>query len=125
MPTILAQAIIPDTSPSDVIIVRLPDAASPDTLLSEAPSVALARINGPELTVWLRDAINTLLAELPLASSRPDGMLIEQGTFLDEDEQVWVQDWYGSPKQLCVARCEDRETSRRLAAVLNALLTEP
>ena len=113
MPEIFAEAIIPETSPSDVVIVPLTDASSPVTPPVRAPRIALARCSGPELTAWIRDAINLLLAELPLSMDRPAGDLLERGTFRQLEEQVWVDDWYGGGAGLLVARCDDVETARR------------
>ena len=122
---IVGCAIVPATSPSDVAIV-------PSTLLLEARpagaaewvdvGIAIARVNQPALTIWLRDAINGVLHELPLNQPRPRGRLIERGAFFDEATEVFARNWFGSGRKVKVVRCSDADTARQLVEHLNALL---
>ncbi len=123
---ILADAIIPATSPSDVMIVPRDAPHIPATRGSQAlaiPRIAIARVSQPVLTIWLRDAINRVLQGLPPDRLRPIGTLIEHGAFAQADTQVSAKDWYGGRRHLVVARCSDTDTARRLMEQLNALLT--
>ena len=120
---ILATAIIPATSPSDVVLLprhavlrRQTQARGTDA------SLAIARVNKPALTTWLRDAINHLLVGTPLVMPRPDGLLLEQGAFRAEGTQVVATDWYGRGQRLVVARSDEAEAVHHLAARLQALL---
>ena len=118
-------AIIPATSPSDVVLVRshgrlaTTTAAPAGSLLQCIP---LARVNQPLLTVWLQDAINRLLRGAPPDRPRPTGSMIERGTFAQDGTQVLAGDWYGRGNWLPVARCTDAEAARQLADQLNAAL---
>ena len=122
---VLADALIPTTSPSDVVIVPRDAPRTPATRGSQAlatPRIAIARVSQPALTTWLRDAINRVLQGLPPDGQRPSGILIEHGAFAQADLQVSAQDWYGGRRRLVVARCSDADTARRLVEHLNALL---
>ena len=123
---VLADAIIPTTSPSDVVIVPRDAPYPPATGGVQAlatPRIAIARVSQAALTMWLRDAINRVLQGLPPDRLRPSGILIEHGAFAQADLQVSAQDWYGGRRHLVVARCSDTYTARRLMEQLNALLT--
>ena len=122
---ILATAIIPATSPSDVVMLPRHAVLRTQTYArGTAAGLAIARVNKPALTTWLRDAINHLLVGTPLDQSRPEGLLIERGAFLHDGPHVWVTDWYGRGQQLVVARSEDVEALSHLAAALQALLED-
>ena len=122
---ILARAVIPPSSPSDVLIVPhaagTMGAASAD---AEPPrrTIALARVNQPALTTWLQAAINLVLAGQAPTQPRPNGILIEHGRFTPEDTRVWACDWYGRGKRVAVACCGDSDAARDLAHRLNRLL---
>ncbi len=125
---ILARAVIPPSSPSDVLIV--PHAAG---TLGAAPvgaetprrAIALARVNQPALTTWLQAAINLVLAGAAAVPPRPAGVLLERGRFEPEAEWVWARDWYGRGKRVVVARGEDQASARAVADRLNRLLNGP
>ena len=120
---ILATAIIPATSPSDVVMLpRHAVLRSQQHQRGPAAGLAIARVNKPVLTTWLRDAINHLLVGTPLDQSRPDGLLLEQGVFRSEGTQVVATDWYGRGQRLVVARSDDADAAEHLAARLQALL---
>ncbi len=122
---VLATAIIPITSPSDILIVARRAAAVrvagvPDS--TSAASVAIARVSRPMLTAWLVATINRLLDGRPPERPRPPGTLFEQGAFGHADATVWARDWYGTSKRVEVARCADAAAAHELADQLNALL---
>ena len=119
----LATAIIPATSPSDVVLLPRHTVLRSQTYARGTDAgLAIARVNKPALTTWLRDAINHLLVATPLDQPRPDGLLLEQGAFRAEGTQVVATDWYGRGQQLVVARSDAAATASRLAARLQALL---
>ena len=119
----LATAIIPATSPSDVVLLpRHTVLRSQKYARGTDAGLAIARVNKPALTTWLRDAINHVLVGTPLDLPRPDGLLLEQGAFRAEGMQVVATDWYGRGQQLVVARSDAAATAERLAARLQALL---
>src|SRR5688500_11551221 len=94
--------VTPPTSPSDVTIVPgaaslHPGAAVPPGTLRAA--VAIARVNQPALTGWLRNALDRTLRGLPPAGPRPGGRLLERGSFAQEDREVVARDWYGHGRQ--------------------------
>ena len=120
---ILATAIIPATSPSDVVMLpRHAVLRSQTQARGTDAGVAIARVNKPVLTAWLRDAINHLLVGTPLDQPRPDGLLLEQGAFQAEGTQVVATDWYGRGQRLVIARSDDPDAAHHLAARLQALL---
>ncbi len=120
---ILATAIIPATSPSDVVMLpRSAVLGSQTQARGTDAGLAIARVNKPALTTWLRDAINHLLVGTPLDLPRPDGLLLEQGAFRAEGTQVVATDWYGRGQRLVVARSDQVEAAHHLAARLQALL---
>ena len=123
---ILATAIIPATSPSDVVLLpyQAMDSRRTDQGVPGV-GIAIARVNKPALTIWLRDAINHLLQGAPLDRPRPSGMLIERGAFTAEGVQVSVEDWYGRGRRLAVAQCPDGATAHQLTDQLNGLLGRP
>ena len=120
---IVGRAIIPTTSPSDVVIV--PSSAptvAPIASRSLVNGVAIARVNRPELTDWLCEAINRRLAGLPPHRPRPRGLLLERGAFAQVDDDVVAVDWYGCRRQITVAHCGAVDPARALAEQLNHLL---
>ena len=120
---ILATAIIPATSPSDVVMLPRHTVVGSQTYARGTDAgLAIARVNKPALTTWLRDAINHLLVGTPLDQPRPDGLLLEQGAFRAEGTQVVATDWYGRDQRLVVARSDDGAAADQLAGRLQALL---
>jgi hypothetical protein len=120
---ILATAIIPATSPSDVVLLpRHTMFRSQTQARGTDAGLAIARVNKPALTTWLRDAINHLLVGTPLDQPRPDGLLLEQGAFRAADMQVVATDWYGRGHRLVIARSSDADAAGHLAARLQTLL---
>ena len=119
----LATTIIPATSPSDVVLLPRHTVLPSQTYARGTDAgLAIARVNKPALTTWLRDAINHLLVGTPLGMPRPDGLLLEQGTFQAEGTQVVATDWYGRGQRLVVARSDDGAAADQLAGRLQALL---
>ena len=120
---ILATAIIPATSPSDVVMLpRHAVLRSQTHQRGTDAGLAIARVNKPALTTWLRDAINHLLVATPLDQPRPDGLLLEQGAFRAEGTQVVATDWYGRGQRFVIARSGDAAAAGHLAARLQTLL---
>ena len=120
---ILATAIIPATSPSDVVLLpRHTMFRSQTQARGTDAGLAIARVNKPALTTWLRDAINHLLVGTPLDQPRPDGRLLEQGAFQAEGTQVVATDWYGRGQRLVIARSDAADTAAHLAGRLQGLL---
>ena len=124
----LTTAVIRPTSPSDVLLVPHDagtTAAVPAATDPPRPALALARVNQPALTAWLREAINLVLAGHAVTQHRPAGILIERGSFAQEDVWVWAYDWYGRGRRVAVAQCADSDAARDLAGRLNHLLDRP
>ncbi len=121
---LLATALIRSTSPSDVMIVpRDAEATAAAPADPPRPALALARVNQPALTAWLKEAINLVLAGHGPIPLRPAGILIERGSFAAEDDWVWAYDWYGRGRRVTVARCADSGAAGDLADRLNRLLS--
>ncbi len=122
---ILATAIIPATSPSDVVLLPRQTVLRSQTYARGTDAgLAIARVNKSALTTWLRDAINHLLVGTPLGMPRPDGLLLEQGTFRAEGTQVVATDWYGRGQRLVIARSDDADAADHLAVRLQGLLDD-
>jgi hypothetical protein len=83
---ICSAAIIPPASPSDVVIVPCHGATDAMDIAADAigEGIALARVNQPSLTLWIRDAINHCLQGNPPDRPRPQGLLIERGGFAQD-----------------------------------------
>ncbi len=118
---ILVTAVINPNSPSDIVIVPR-GADDPAGSIAVRRGVAVARVNRPPLTAWLRDTLNHLLAGTLPDQPRPTGRLIERGAFVHDGTQVWVGDWYGRGNRIMVARCPDVEAASQLTERLQALL---
>ncbi len=114
---LLATAIIPPNSPSDIMLVPCLPGSS-----ATGRGVAVARVSRPPLTAWLCGAINQLLVGAFPDHPRPTGKLIERGAFAYDGTQVWAEDWYGHGNRVAVACCADVEAARRLAEHLQSLL---
>lgn len=121
---ICSAALIPPASPSDVVIVPCRTATGATVAAADATGegIALARVNQPSLTVWIRDAINQCLQGQSPDRPRPRGMLIERGEFVQDGTRVLAREWYGRGKRVDVARCAAADAAGRLATQLNALL---
>ncbi len=114
---LLATAIIPPNSPSDIMLVPCLPGSS-----ANRRGVAVARVSRPPLTAWLCTAINQLLAGASPDHPRPTGKLIECGAFSSDGAQVWAGDWYGHGHRLLVAQCPNAETAAQVAERLQTLL---
>ncbi len=121
---VFGAAIIPPTSPSDVVIVRtlLTSEGVVITTGVRDDGVAIARVNQPALTCWLRDAINQRLQGRVPDRPRPPGMLLERGAFVQDDRQVLARDWYGGDARMVVAHGVEAAAAQQLTMHLNALL---
>ncbi len=125
-PDVVCAAIIPVTSPSDVVIVPSAALLLPTPALatrSLVVGVAIARVNRQELTDWLCEAINRRLAGLPPDRPRPPGLLLERGAFAQVDDDVVAVDWYGCRRQITVAHCGAVDPACTLTEQLNHLLS--
>ena len=121
---ICSAAIIPPASPSDVVIVPCRTATGAPVASADVnrEGIALARVNQPALTAWIRDAINQCVQGQSPDRPRPRGMLIERGGFVPEDTRVLAREWYSRGKQVPIARCDDSDAAGQLAEQLNVLL---
>ncbi len=90
---LLTIAVIRPSSPSDVLLVPRNAGTTSATAVDADPTrraLAHARVNQPAVTVWLQEAINLVLAGHASAQPRPAGILIERGSFAQEDVWVWA-----------------------------------